>query len=589
MTYGELMTLVAVADVSRVMEEHGLRNPVLPFLARDSDFMRILLFQPRATIVADDDGVRSQHRERMTAQMTAFISRAKELNVDLAACPEYSCTWEAILQAAENGTLPSPGKVWAIACESATREEFETTRARIGNRMRIVIDDGVLDANGNFIDPLCYLFSTELADGSTANVALVQAKTHQMGGDDYERSYLKKGNTIYRFKNDDESSNSLVSIICSDALNASVTDRMRELHGQNCLVLHLQLNKRPEAPAFRAYREHCCTIAPRTTEILCLNWAAGTTLLTDAGEVPLVAEPRTILFRAITEVNAGDDRITHNHGKGCYLTYLQQHRTAAFVFCPDPRLLYLETTKPVTGGPAQNALRSGPRMIDIFGWDDDTDTWNALATGADDRFKTSWLDPHAPIQTLLNPILPEHLNAERLVQLCVGKATSMDWAQWTRLRSFELADDDTARRLTLCWSHEGSGHQYRDECLRLFRIFATTVADSSNFSPRLTEFKNDTFQVAYRTQTSKTFRNLHLPNGTSATAVYLGTVPSRGELDEAKKRLISGLQQTESDTELVAIWFHDQNLQLRDFMDMQTPRVNDDPGENPVSITSTAP
>ena len=580
---------MTVVNVSQAMEEHGLRNPVLPFLARDSDYIKILLFQPCATIVADDDGVHSQHRQHMTAQMTAFISKAKDLDVDLAACPEYSCTWDAILQAVETGNLPSPGKVWALACESATREEFEDVRTRIGDRLRIIFDAAVLDASGNFIDPLCYLFSTELADGSVVSVALVQAKTHQMGGDDYERSFLKKGNKLYRFKNNDESSNSLLSILCSDALNASVSERVRELHGQNCLVLHLQLNKRPEAPAFRAYREHCCTFAPRTTEIICLNWAAGTALLTDAGEVPLVTEPRTILFRAITELDAGDDRIKHNHGKGCYLTNLQQQRTAAFVFCPDPRLLYLETTKPVTAGPAQNAMRSGPRMIDIFGWDEGTATWGALAPGADDRFRTSWLDPHAPIQALLNPILPEHLNAERLIQLCVGKATTTDWADWTRLRSFELADDDTARRLTLCWSHEGTGYQYRHECLRLFQIFATTVTQVDNFSPRLSEFKDDTFEVAYRTKMSKTFRNLHLSNDRSATAVYLGSVPGHRQLDETKRRLISGLQQTGSDTELVAIWFHDQDMQLRDFMDLQTPKVNDDPGENPVSITSATP
>ena len=139
------MTGVAIADVSRVMEEHGLRNPMLPFLARDSDYIKILLFQPRSTIVADDDGVRSQNRERMTAQMASFMSAAKDLNVDLAACPEYSCTWDAILQAVENGIFPSPGKVWALACESATREEFETVRTRIGDRLRIVFDDAVLD------------------------------------------------------------------------------------------------------------------------------------------------------------------------------------------------------------------------------------------------------------------------------------------------------------------------------------------------------------------------------------------------------------------------------------------------------------
>lgn len=578
--------MVTVENVSQVMGEYGLRNPALPLLARDSDYIRILLFQPCATIVADDNGVHSKNRQHMTAQMVAFITKAKELNVDLAACPEYSCTWDALLYAVENGNLPSPGKIWALACESATREEFEDVRARIGDRLRIIFDDAVLDASGNFIDPLCYLFSTELADGSAVNVALVQAKTNQMGADDYERSYLKKGNKLYRFKNDDESSNSLLSILCSDALNASVTDRIRELHGTNILVLHLQLNKRPEAPAFREYRQHCCTFKPRTTEILCLNWAAGTALLTNSGDVPLVAEPRTILFREIPELDDGDERIKHNHAKGCYLTNLKEHRTAAFVFSPDPSLLYFETTKPVTAGSAQNALRSGPRMIEIFDWDQDAASWNVLTPGADDRFKSFWLDPHASVQELLAPILPEYLDAERLIQLCVGKAMNTDWAHWTRLQSFELADDDTPRRLTLCWSQQGAGYLYRDECLRLFQIFATTVTQVANFSPRLGEFKDNAFEVAYKTQRSKMFRNLHLPNGKSATAVYLGMVPGDLQLDEAKKRLLSGLYQTESDLELVAIWFHDQNMQLRDFMDLQTPKVNDDPGGNPVSITS---
>lgn len=581
--------MVVVEEVSQVMESHRLRNPVLPFLARDSDYIRLLLFQPHATIVADDHGVRSLDRDQMTAQMTSFISTAKDLSVDLAACPEYSCTWDAILHAVENGVLPSAGKMWALACESATREEFNRIRERIGDRLRIVFDEAVLDADGNFIDPLCYLFLTNSSDGSAVHVALIQAKTHQMGGDDYERSYLKKGGKLYRFKNDDEFSNSLLSIICSDALNESVAHLIRTLHGQNCLILHLQLNKRPEAQAFRAYREYCCTTAPRTTEILCLNWAKGTSLLEDDEAKLLVAEPRSILFMAINELDAGDERIKHNHGKGCYLTYQKEQRTAAFLFSPDPRLLHFETTKPLTGGAAPNAVRSGPRMLGIYGWDVDAAAWNALGACDDDRFKSSWLDPHDSVRRLLDPILPEHLDAERLVQLCIGKATSMDWAKWMRLPSFELADDDTAKRLTLCWSQRGSGYDYRDACRRQFQIFAATVTQVEKFSPRLGEFKEAAFDVAYKTQLSKTFRNLHLANGKSATAVYLGSVPSQADLDEAKRRLISGLSETDSDTALVAIWYHDEAMQLRDFMDMQTPKVTDDPRDNPVSITGAMP
>jgi len=85
--------------LARVID--GLFNPTFPFLTLDPTLIRILMFQPRGTVVATSEQVRVQDRPRMTAQMAGFLQQAQYLNVDLALCPEYACTWDALCESIE--------------------------------------------------------------------------------------------------------------------------------------------------------------------------------------------------------------------------------------------------------------------------------------------------------------------------------------------------------------------------------------------------------------------------------------------------------------------------------------------------------
>ena len=62
--------------------------------------------------------------------------------------------------------------------------------------------------------------------------------------------------------------------------------------------------------------------------------------------------------------------------------------------------------------------------------------------------------------------------------------------------------------------------------------------------------------------------------------------PGKDAMNEVKVRTQAALKQTESDDELMAIWYRDAYGVLHDFMDQDVPKFNMDPGANPVSITS---
>jgi hypothetical protein len=577
---------ISIRDVRVELEGRQLKNPELPFLIAQPSLVRILMFQPSGLVFADSTRVGVVDRQALSIEMKGFLHQAVQLDPDLIVCPEYSCPWETLIEVIEQGVFPTQGKLWALACESASITELAQIVEQISPHVTVIFDELQLSSAGNFVDGLCYLFRTLRNDGTEARVALVQAKTCPMGGHPFEAQFLKTGKYIYRFKNVDDPSNCLVSLICSDVLHPNFESEIVPHLQTNTLVLHPQMNDSPEAEVFRSYRRHCCTIAPRTSEVLCLNWARGTQILDQERVRPFIVDPKSILFRDTQQLITDDGRVMENHAKGCYLTHWQECRTAAFVFSPDPHLFYIETSKPYVIGPAQSAIRYGPRMIELFSWNTASQSFNP--TEANDRFKSHWIGDNPSLQGLLEPLLPRHLDAERLIQLSTGLAKDMSWPDWKFLQSFRLADDDTARRLTLCWSIDGVGGEFREKCLSRFLGFNALIGDPMKFSDRLAAFKIGTFEIAFRADIiARRFRNMHHADGkTSATAIYLGESPGKDAMNEVKVRTQAALKQTESDDELMAIWYRDAHGVLHDFMDQDVPQFNMDPGANPVSITS---
>jgi hypothetical protein len=566
------------------LAREGLRGPEIPFLSTAPGFFRVLLFQPQGAIVATEHSVGVLDRPLLNDQMSAFLRQARGLGSDLAACPEYSCPWDALCGAIDAGVVPAEGKLWAIACESISVTDLRARAAALEGRCRVVVDWPAPGANGEFLDCLCYLFVTLTEAHDAALTLLVQFKTCQMGGDTYESEHLILGNALFRFGS--ANGNRLVGLLCSDSLSQRVRDNIVPQLRHDTLILHLQLNPNGDNPVFRSYREQCSNEAPRNTEVLCLNWAKGTTLVDGDDSTDLIVEPRTILFRSADELDATDECIISNHRLGCYLTYWEPYRSAAYVFSPDPQLFAFKMTKPMVIGGAALARRSGIIMNERFEWNQGD--WTRATHDASDRFEDYWFGEFPESRDYLDPSTERSLDVERLIQLSTGRGLQARLDDWKTLPSFNLDTDDTARRLRLCWSTRGQGHAFRAACLRDFRGFVTTLQNRNAFSPRLSAFKNSAFSVAYRREPPfLQHRNLHLDNGSSATAVFVGYAPESTELSRIKASLIKRISDMNGDRELLAIWYMDQHGTVIDHMDGQVPKISDDPSSDPAGIGNT--
>jgi hypothetical protein len=575
-----------VKDVTDAeLQQHGLKAPQLAFLSKDPGLVDLLLFQPSGQVIANNAGPRPADNQLMSVQMAGFLQQAVELGVDLAACPEYACPWNVLVESISSNVFPVTGKLWAIACEAVSVDDLRRFEATVAAHCKVIHEWPQAGVAGQYMDCLCFLFVTQDLHGNAVRVVLIQRKTHAMGGTTYEYEGLIPGDVLYRFGGPEDWK--VVALLCSDVLAPRFQEEIVPQLRYDTLVVHLQLNSNPSSVGYRAYRDNCCSYAPRNTEIVCLNWARGTVLLENEKEIPLITEPKTIWFRSVQEVALSDEAITHNHREGCFFSYLETTRSAAFVFSPDQQLFHLKTTKPSVSGLATNAQRTGPVMVRRYVWDGTS--WQIAATHSDDRFRSFWLDPHEPLRSLLEQYASKEIDCERLIQFCIGCGLDTGWNGVKELPSFRFASDDTSRRLRLCWSEDGEGFAYRDECLQAFQGFAGAVSNTARFSHRLAAFKDRVFSVSLvATPTHKSFRNLHIQDGPSATAVFLGLAPRLAKLNEIRARLTARLLDVNEDTELMAIWYLDPTGALADHMDTVTPAITSDPKKSPLDITNPA-
>lgn len=580
--------MAAVLELQEVNEELaaiGLSNPELEFLKVEPGFVKFLLFQPRAIVVAEETRVGVQNQAFLTLQMKQFLHEAFKTEADIVLCPEYSCTWLALTETIEEQRFPAAGKLWVLACESASRQQLSGVIECLERAGHVVaFDQSVWDGAGNFIDPICYLFRTYRENGEPVGVALIQPKTCPMGGIPFEQDFLACGNKIYRFRNSGAESGKLVAFICSDTLHQDFEVTVAQNLKTDTFVLHPQMNDAPSNEAFRSYRNACCNGYPRTTDLLTLNWAGGTTFV-DNGEIhDFIVEPKSIWFRELRELPLDDAEIMHNHRLGLYFNRLGH--SAAYLLSPDPHLFFFRTSKPFHRGPAVHARRYGPKMLRLSSWDLATSSWTPAS--ADDQFDSTWNVPHPRVQALIRPFLPDrYLDAERLVQLSVGEAHETAWTGWERQPSYHLAGDETAQRLTLCRSNVGRGADFRNKCLSHFRYFAQIVSEPKKFSTRLVAFHRGEFTVNYLTRyTFQHWRNIyHKDEGVFATGIFAGHGPTAQRLDEIKKMALLALKDVNADKEKLAIWYHEPGTtEVLDFMDNFTPKLSDDPGLGPVAI-----
>lgn len=575
--------VVDLVDVDEFLLEQGLRGADLNFLSTAPDRITMLLMQPKAVIEATATRLYASNTETMIAKMSSFLELAGTSNVDLALCPEYSCPWEALLEAIESGTFPRASALWAICCESISPDQLLAAKGRAQQAGLLVLQHDVHANAGHFLNCLCYLFVGTDQQGKAVKVLLIQPKTYPMGGVDYERDSLIPGSKIYRFGK--AHANRLVVLVCSDVMGDDFKKEIAHELGIDTLIIHLQLNPDSAAAGFREYRDQCCTMHPRTTEILCLNWAKGTKI--EAGGKTLIGidEPKSIYYRVEKEIRARDDDIVSNHRKGIFLSYWADQRSAAYLFSPYEQVFHISTSKAVmTWAAGAVGLRTGLRAEQRYEWVDST--WTLAVQDSDDHYN-AFLHKTAEFEAHLKPYADRLVDMERLVQFSTGYGLGDNWHDWKSLPSFRLAGDSTSGRLRLCWSEVGEGAKHRLESFRRLKALLYVVDDVSTIPVRLSALKDEPIKLSYN-NTPAWQRISNLKSGANyGTAVYMGADPTLGKLDSAKLMLHKALYDYNLDTQRLSILYRDHKGDLKDHMDSFTPAVTDDPKDDPTSIASS--
>jgi len=321
-----------------VLGPKNLIRPTLDILSPDANLYTSALFQPRAIIEAGTHFVKNADPNEKL-KFENFFKLSKENNVSLAVTPEYSTPWDALKTLLDSNIFPAFGKIWVVGLEAITVSDLATFQENYGDRFIILSEIEELDrTSGNFLDPVCYLFSTTSIDGEEVQVLLLQFKTNQMGGDDFERDNLIKGQSIYELTNNDLHSITLVTLICADTLGMQNIGRM----GTRSFVIHIQLNKKPRYASYADYRKKIFGFG-EDSEILCLNWAGKVKCCNEEWNNDSVS---AYYFKS-NKTSLDDNRINTNHKKGLYYTYWDSPRATAYYFNYEEHIFLFRTTKPL--------------------------------------------------------------------------------------------------------------------------------------------------------------------------------------------------------------------------------------------------
>jgi len=132
----------------------------------DDQTYTVLLNQFCGEVEATTTSIRNSAGTTQLAhsKFSAFFQVAKENDVDLAVCPEYSCPWESLISIVHSDYLPSNGKLWILGMESIKPNELLQI-IEANTNIHWHFDSELLNADHNkvFLDPACFISSSYLS------------------------------------------------------------------------------------------------------------------------------------------------------------------------------------------------------------------------------------------------------------------------------------------------------------------------------------------------------------------------------------------------------------------------------------------
>ena len=440
--------------IDTFLGNYGLKNPKLNALIPDASLYNTLLFQPLGDIESGDYFVRNVDENISMRKFRSFFTLAMESNADLVMTPEYSCPWKTIQEIISNDVLPQESKLWVIGCESIKVNEFRLITQGI-EKVNWIFEDEILEhADNKFLSAICYIFKTRDSSNVLKNVFIVQFKTHQMGGTDFETDRLILGNTIYILRND-EHSIFLITLICADGLNFDIRQLPPNINIPY-LILHLQLNKEPFNFRFSFYRRNYYSNYRLNKEFICLNWARNSKMnAKDFGPYGGSA-----LYTKSADLNFEDRKACTNHKLGLYYSKWDDVYAHIFFFNYDEFVFEFENTKvSQINAPIQNQNNTGPRMRKTYNWSNEN-RWEPVER-VDDGF-SSFCNKIKLNNKLLKTDDLSPIDKERLILLSTGKAKLHDWFKIESLESFKVYTDGKYSEVNRSFTFSQDTHKETD-------------------------------------------------------------------------------------------------------------------------------
>ena len=523
-----------IKNVAEVLASSGLGVPTLKALVPDENTYSVLLLQPQGNIVANNLGVGNKDSGLANKQFGGFLAEAKRTRADLAITPEYSMPWNTLVTAIKTGTVPEPGGLWALGCESIQFQELEEIQKGLVGHAQVLWEP-LHPEPDKFVDPLAYVFFAPKAgsEDSSEIVVLIQFKTCPMGDpENFEVNGLQRGSTIYLFANVGPTVR-LVSLICSDALDfldnhaAGIYDRT--------LVLHIQLNADPRHHYFTDCRSKLLKYSGDATEVLCLNWAGEVNDWVEDNAHHWDNIAASAWYLKSTQYDITDTTLCENHWRGLYYTRLRTHNTHALFFNYDSAMFLLNSTKVVhIGVLAAQSRRLGPRLSKTHFWNDISEAWEEK-TSVDDGFPSIVHESGKAEKNIAQIANENPLRAERILALCVGKiGPEEDWYSVCHLDSCVIERSEVVLRITFCQDTDLSASEFRIARLKLCGILWDILTNIGPLPEALADFKNG-FQFNW--DSDSPHQNASSHNGERATVIYMGEESNSKQVGDKYTRI----------------------------------------------------
>ena len=496
--------------IDEVISERGLTQLPLSLLEPDCKEFDVLLYQHGGGLVADEKGVFNLDNELATLKFDSLFALAAEVRPHLLVTPEYSCPWSLIEQEANGDRWPAAGTAWIVGCESISVDELDQMAKRCRNAIWI-LPHCEPERDQTFLDCVCIFVTAKDAEGVEVRVLVIQAKGCAMADSLHliEPNSLILGKDRYILRNDPDSIH-LAIFVCSDSLEQGIFASLPHQENLPYILIHTQLNPDPRNLSFREYRDFWGTHNRERIEILCLNWAKGTTILHASTEFG-----GSGWYYKSSAVDANDADVNGAHSVGAYYTENRKRYFHCHLLNYSEYVFQLRSRKisQIRSAPPTHLPRKGPHGIAAYAWDSDMLFWKK--DSPDDGFADACQLIGSDLSPLTDPAMSTS-NRERLACLTSSEIARSSKAKWPSLRalpSFEMTSDEVCNRITFCHDPDENSHEIRRRRLQAFSILKNEILSGTVPFPPHLEFLQTQGVIQYPANDGSLSCNVSGPNG----------------------------------------------------------------------------